>query len=59
MFGDLMRTRGRRLVSTCPESRAGSTPGAPVHPHREEPMADEPRDQKPKIRLSQLSHGAG
>ena len=26
---------------------------------REESMADEPRDQKPKIRLSQLSHGAG
>jgi hypothetical protein len=28
-------------------------------PSREEPMADEPRDQRPKIRLSQLSHGAG
>jgi hypothetical protein len=23
------------------------------------PMTNEPRDQKPKIRLSQLSHGTG
>ena len=28
-------------------------------PSREETMANEPRDQRPKIRLSQLSHGAG
>ena len=25
----------------------------------EEPMTDEPRDKRPEIRLSQLSHGAG
>ncbi len=31
-----------------------------VHPYSpEETMADEPRDQRPTIRLSQLSHGAG
>ena len=28
-------------------------------PNPEETMANEPRDQRPKIRLSQLSHGAG
>jgi len=30
-----------------------------VSAEREDWMTNEPRDQKPKIRLSQLSHGAG
>jgi hypothetical protein len=30
-----------------------------AHPNPEETMADEPRDKRSEIRLSQLSHGAG
>ena len=37
------------------------TPGGRTfqQPGHEETMTNEPRDQRPKIRLSQLSHGAG
>lgn len=39
---------------------AGDPPGpAPVHPDLGGAMTNEPRDQRPAIRLSQLSHGAG
>jgi hypothetical protein len=35
------------------------TRGIPLTQTLEDALAKEPRDQRPEIRLSQLSHGAG